>query len=170
SRMVYAFSRNRALPGWRTWTRVDARTENPTPAVWLSVGIALVLALPSLYSPAAYAAVTAINVLGITPAYAIPVFLRLKAGDTFKQGPWNLGPFSKPMGWIAVSYVTVLTVFFCLPQAYPITSQSFNYAPITLAVVLLFAWISWITTGRKNYAMPTQTRTAEDAAISGGLV
>ncbi|MFD9187193.1 amino acid permease [Streptomyces phaeochromogenes] len=170
SRMIYAFSRNRALPGWRTWSRVSARTENPTPAVWLSVGIALVLALPSLYSPAAYAAVTAINVLGITPAYAIPVFLRLLAGDKFQQGPWNLGRFSKPLGWIAVSYVAVLTVFFCLPQAYPITTQSFNYAPVTLVIVLLLAWISWITTGSKNYAMPLPSSTAQDAVLARGMV
>ncbi|MGW3938409.1 hypothetical protein [Streptomyces phaeochromogenes] len=113
---------------------------------------------------------TAVNVLGITPAYAIPVFLRLRAGDTFQQGPWNLGRFSKPLGFIAVTYVVVLTVFFCLPQAYPMQVDNFNYAPITLGVVLLFAWISWITTGRKNYDMPTPTRTAEEAAIAGGMV
>ncbi|MFD9204497.1 amino acid permease, partial [Streptomyces anthocyanicus] len=170
SRMAYAFSRNRALPGWKRWSRANARTQNPTAAVWLCVSIAFVLALPSLHSPAAYAAVTAINVLGITPAYAIPVFLRLKAGNRFQQGLWNLGRFSKPLGVLAVAYVIVLTVFFCLPQAYPITSQSFNYAPVTLAIVLLGAWISWITVGRKNYAMPLPAATAADSAIAGGMV
>ncbi|WP_407699917.1 amino acid permease [Streptomyces liliiviolaceus] len=170
SRMAYAFSRNRALPGWKRWSRAHARTQNPTAAVWLCVSLAFVLTLPSLHSPAAYAAVTAMNVLGITPAYAIPVFLRLKAGNRFQQGLWNLGRFSKPLGILAVAYVIVLTIFFCLPQAYPMQVTNFNYAPVTLVVVLLGAWISWITVGRKNYAMPLPAATAADSAIAGGMV
>ncbi|MFE5087976.1 hypothetical protein [Streptomyces mirabilis] len=34
---------------------------------------------------------------------------------------------------------TVLTVVFCLPQASPITAESFNYAGVALAVVLVLA-------------------------------
>nr|BBJ47823.1 hypothetical protein SAVMC3_04520 [Streptomyces avermitilis] len=67
SRMVFAFSRDGAIPFAATWRRVSPRTKTPAAAVWLSVGSALVLAAPSLYSPTAYAAVTAINVIGITP-------------------------------------------------------------------------------------------------------
>lgn len=67
SRMVFAFSRDNALPGSALWRRVSARTQTPVPAVWLSVGVAALLAVPSLYSATAYGAVTAINVIGITP-------------------------------------------------------------------------------------------------------
>ncbi|WP_328939283.1 amino acid permease [Streptomyces tauricus] len=168
SRMIYAFSRNRALPGWRIWSRADAK--NPTAAVWLAVGLALVLTLPVLLSPTAYFAITAINVVGITPSYAIPIYLKLRAGDRFQPGPWNLGRFSKPLGWIAVAYVAVLVVVICLPQTSPITPTTFNYAPITLAAALLFAGITWMTTGRKHYAMPVPVSTAKDSAIAGGMV
>ncbi|WP_405933662.1 amino acid permease [Streptomyces sp. NBC_00827] len=170
SRMVYAFSRDGALPFSPTWRRVSHRTRTPIAAVWLCVGVALVLALPSLYSPTAYAAVTAINVIGITPAYAIPVYLRLRAGNNFKHGPWNLGIWSKPLGWISVAYVAVLTVVFCLPQASPITVQSFNYAGVTLAVVLLLAWVMWITQGRRSYRIPPLGSEAENRALAGDVV
>ncbi|MFE3284749.1 amino acid permease, partial [Streptomyces sp. NPDC059233] len=66
SRMVFAFSRDNALPGSAVWRKVSGRTQTPVPAVWLSVAVAGVLALPSLYSATAYGAVTAINVIGIT--------------------------------------------------------------------------------------------------------
>jgi len=170
SRMVYAFSRDGALPFSSTWRRVSDRTRTPIAAVWLSVAVALVLALPSLYSPTAYAAVTAINVIGITPAYVIPVYLRLRAGNRFRPGPWNLGGWSKPLGWISVVYVAVLTVVFCLPQASPITAQSFNYAGVALTVVLFLAWIMWVTKGRRDYRVPQLGSTAQQAAMSGEVV
>ncbi|MCX4976467.1 amino acid permease [Streptomyces sp. NBC_00620] len=170
SRMAYAFSRDKALPFSSTWRRVSHRTRTPIPAVWLCVGAALVLAVPSLYSPTAYAAVTAINVIGITPAYAIPVYLRLRAGDRFQPGPWSLGRWSKPLGWISVVYVTVLTVVFCLPQASPITVESFNYAGVTLIAVLLLAWVMWITQGKRNYKIPPLGSEAENHALAGGVI
>ncbi|MFI6341201.1 amino acid permease [Streptomyces sp. NPDC050535] len=170
SRMVFAFSRDGALPFSATWRRVSRRTRTPIAAVWLSVGVAFLLALPSLYSPTAYAAVTAINVIGITPAYAIPVYLRLRAGKRFRPGPWNLGVWSKPLGWISVTYVVVLTVVFCLPQASPITGESFNYAGVTLLAVLFLAWIMWITKGKRDYKIPPLGSEAENRALAGDVI
>ncbi|WP_262697614.1 MULTISPECIES: amino acid permease [Streptomyces] len=170
SRMVFAFSRDGALPGSRLWQRVSTRTQTPVHAVWLSVAVACVLALPSLYSETAYGAVTAINVIGITPAYAIPVFLRLRAGDRFQPGPWNLGRWSKPVGWIAVVWVAVVTVLFCLPQSSPVTVDSMNYASIALAVVLLLATIWWFV-ARRSYNTPSAYGSArEQAEIAEGIV
>lgn len=170
SRMVFAFSRDGALPGSRLWQRVSSRTQTPVLAVWLSVTVACVLALPSLYSETAYGAVTAINVIGITPAYAIPIFLRLRAGDRFQPGPWNLGRWSKPVGSIAVVWVAVVTVLFCLPQSSPVTVDSMNYASIALAVVLLLATIWWFV-ARRSYNTPSAYGTArEQAEIAEGIV
>ncbi|TMU97016.1 amino acid permease [Streptomyces sp. DASNCL29] len=170
SRMVFAFSRDGALPGSRLWQRVSSRTQTPVLAVWLSVTVACVLALPSLYSETAYGAVTAINVIGITPAYAIPIFLRLRAGDRFQPGPWSLGRWSKPVGWIAVVWVAVVTVLFCLPQSSPVTADSMNYASIALAVVLLLATIWWFV-ARRSYNTPSAYGTArEQAEIAEGIV
>ncbi|MFD7709189.1 amino acid permease [Streptomyces sp. NPDC059786] len=168
SRMVYAFSRDGALPFSSTWRRVKRHT--PIAAVWLSVGVALVLALPSLYSPTAYAAVTAINVIGITPAYAIPVYLRLRAGRDFTPGPWHLGAFGPLLGWISVCYVAALTIVFCLPQASPITADSFNYAGVALVAVLLLAWVLWITKGRRSYRIPTLGTQDENDAYAEGVL
>ncbi|MFD6249638.1 amino acid permease [Streptomyces roseolus] len=154
SRMVFAFSRDNALPASATWRKVSPRSQTPVPAVWLSVGAAAVLALPSLYSPTAYGAVTAINVIGITPAYAIPILLRLRAGRDFTPGPWSLGRWSRPIGWIAVGWVAVVTVLFCLPQKSPVTVDTMNYAVIALAVVLLLATVWWYA-ARRSYGTPT---------------
>ncbi|MEV7393959.1 amino acid permease [Streptomyces sp. NPDC091215] len=170
SRMVFAFSRDGAVPGSSLWRRTSTRTKTPVAAVWLSVGVALVLAAPSLISPTAYAAVTAINVLGITPAYAIPVYLRLRAGDRFQPGPWHLGRWYKPVGVTAVIWVAFVTVLFCLPQVSPVTVDTFNYAPIVLVLVLLAAWILWATKGRRTYKIPDVGNAAAHAALSDEVV
>ncbi|WP_330336582.1 amino acid permease [Streptomyces sp. NBC_00557] len=172
SRMVFAFSRDGALPGSRLWRTVSARTQTPVAAVWLSVAVAGVLALPSLYSATAYNAVTAINVIGITPAYAIPVLLRLRAGDRFRPGPWNLGRWSRPVGWVAVVWVACVTVLFCLPQAAPVTVGTMNYASVALAVVLLLASIWWYV-ARRSYGTPTAAAYGSDrdqAELAEGIV
>ena len=54
SRMIYAFSRDGALPGSDFWHRVNKRTRTPTNAIWLAAGGALILGLPYLWNYAAY--------------------------------------------------------------------------------------------------------------------
>ncbi|MEU2373924.1 amino acid permease [Streptomyces misionensis] len=171
SRMVFAFSRDGALPGSRLWRTVSRRTQTPVAAVWLSVGVAGVLALPSLYSATAYNAVTAINVIGITPAYAIPVLLRLRAGDRFRPGPWHLGRWSRPVGWVAVVWVACVTVLFCLPQSSPVTVDTMNYAAVALAAVLLLASVWWYV-ARRSYGTPTAAYGSDrdQAELAEGII
>ncbi|MGW3134972.1 amino acid permease [Streptomyces sp. NPDC001139] len=170
SRMVYAFSRSRALPGWPAWRRVNERTKTPTRAVWFVIVVPFVLALPALWSPAAYGAITAINAVGMTPAYGIPVFLALRKGDSYHAGPWTLGRWRRPIGYLAVAYVPVITVVFSLPQSTPITAESFNYAGVTLLAALVLAWATWITRGKRDYQL-TAAATAQpgEALISEGF-
>ncbi|MER5459750.1 amino acid permease [Streptomyces sp. NPDC002668] len=170
SRMVFAFSRDNALPGSALWRKVSSRSQTPVPAVWLSVVFACLLALPSLYSTTAYGAVTAINVIGITPAYAIPIYLKLRAGDRFEPGPWSLGRWSKPVGWVAVVWVACVTVLFCLPQSNPVTVDTMNYASIALVAVLVLATVWWFV-ARRSYGTPSAYGSArEQAEIAENIV
>lgn len=155
SRMVFAFSRDGALPFSALWRRVSPRTGTPTRAVLLTVAVAALLASPALFSKAAYGAVTAIAVIGITPAYAIPIFLRLRYKERFRPGKWHLGRWSVPIGWTAVVWVAFVTVLFCLPQSNPVDVESFNYAPVALVCVLGLASFWWAVAGRGSYTTPT---------------
>ncbi|GAA2118086.1 amino acid permease [Kitasatospora saccharophila] len=168
ARMVYAFSRDGALPASGLWSRLSERTGTPVAGVWLSVVAAFVLALPSLYSTVAYGAVTAVNVVGMTPAYAVPVYLRLRRGGRFRPGPWNLGRRGPLVGWIAVVWVALVSVVVCLPQSYPVTVDTFNYAPVALLAVLLLAAVWW-RWGRRTYAPPVQ-QSAELVELAGEVV
>jgi amino acid transporter len=149
SRMIYAFSRDGALPFSRVWHRINPNTRTPTNAVWLATLGALVLGLPFLINSTAYSAVTSIAVIGLYIAYVIPTYLRLRQGDEFERGPWHLGGASRVIGTIAVIWVVFITVLFMLPQVNPVTWGTFNYAPIAVLAVLGFATAWWLMSARK---------------------
>ena len=170
SRMIYAFSRDGALPGSSFWHKVNKRTRTPTNAIWLAAAGAFILGLPYLWNPTAYAAVTSIAVIGLYIAYVMPTFLRLRQGENFQRGPWHLGRWSYIVGWIAVTWVVIIAILFMLPTVSPITATNFNYTIVAVAVVLGFAGIYWLVSARKWFKGPRVQGTAEElAAIENEL-
>jgi amino acid permease (GABA permease) len=164
SRMIYAFSRDGALPGSRIWHRINPSTRTPTNAVWLAAGGAFLLGLPYLWNTTAYAAVTSIAVIGLYIAYVIPTFLRLRQGDRFERGPWHLGRYSKLIGTVAVVWVGFITILFMLPTVSPVTAATFNYTPIAVLVVLGFAGTWWLVSARRWFTGPKVRGGVEELA------
>ena len=164
SRMIYAFSRDGALPASRLWHQVNHRTRTPTNAIWLAAAAALVLGLPYLWNNYAYAAVTSIAVIGLYIAYVLPTFLRLRQGSSFRRGPWHLGRWSTPIGITAVTWVVFITILFMLPTASPVTLKSFNYTVVAVLVVLGFAGIWWLVSARNWFTGPRVQGSAEELA------
>jgi amino acid transporter len=164
SRMIYAFSRDGALPGSAFWHRVNKRTRTPTNAIWLAAAGAFILGLPYLWNPTAYAAVTSIAVIGLYIAYVLPTLLRLRQGENFQRGPWHLGRWSYVVGWIAVVWVAIITILFMLPTVSPVTGTNFNYTVVAVAVVLGFAGIYWLVSARTWFTGPKVQGTAEELA------
>lgn len=177
SRMIYAFSRDGAIPGSRFWHRINKRTRTPTNSIWFATVGAWVLLAPAYWkgSVTAYYAVTAIAVIGLYIAYVTPTFLRLRAGDSFKAGPWNLGKWSKPVGTIAVVWVLFICIVLMMPQLSPgglniHKLDALNYAPIAVLVVIGFAGIYWLLSARKWFKGPKVQGSAEElAAIEADL-
>ncbi len=164
SRMIYAFSRDGALPGSEFWHRVNKRTRTPTNAIWLAAAGALILGLPYLWNSAAYFAVTSIATIGLYIAYVTPTFLRLRLGASFQRGPWHLGRWSRPIGIIAVLWVIFITILFMLPQAGPIGFKTFNYAIVAVLVVIGFAGIYWLVSAKNWFTGPRVQGTPEELA------
>jgi len=170
SRMIYAFSRDGALPFSSFWHKVNPRTRTPTNGVWLAAVGALILGLPYLWNSVAYYAVTSIAVIGLYVAYVLPTFLRLRLGSSFVRGLWHLGRWSRPIGIIAVTWVVFITILFMLPAASPITWKTFNYTVIAVLVVLGFATIYWLVSARKWFTGPKVQGSADElAAIESEL-
>src|SRR5205085_11314436 len=94
TRMLFAFSRDGAVPGGQYWSRLN-KNRVPVYGVLLAAVVAAVITLPALAKaeilingvktpvPVAFFAVVSIGVIGLYVAFAIPIWLRWKAGDKF---------------------------------------------------------------------------------------
>jgi amino acid transporter len=152
SRMSYAFSRDNALPGSRLWARINPRTGTPTNSIWLCAALSFILTVPAIWNTTAFFAVTSVAVIGLYIAYATPILLR-RLNPGFRQGRWSLGRWSAPIGWIAIIWVSFIVILVLLPQYSPGTfgDPTFNFAPVTVVIVALFALGSWFAGGRKHF-------------------
>ncbi|HEX9622794.1 MAG TPA: amino acid permease, partial [Streptosporangiaceae bacterium] len=164
SRMIYAFSRDGALPASEFWHRVNKRTRTPTNAIWLAAAGAFILGLPYLWNPTAYAAVTSIAVIGLYIAYVLPTFLRLRQGANFQRGPWHLGRWSSLIGTTAVIWVIFISILFMLPTVSPITVSNFNYTVVAVVAVVGFAGIYWLVSAKNWFTGPRVQGSAEELA------
>jgi amino acid transporter len=171
SRMIYAFSRDGAVPGSRFWHKINKRTRTPTNSIWLAVVAAWLLVAPAYWrgSVVAYFAVTSIAVIGLYIAYVIPTFLRLIAGRKFQPGPWNLGRWSYLVGWIAVIWVVFICIMLMMPQFSPgglhiKTIDALNYAPVAVGAVIVLAGGWYLISARKWFKGPKVQGTVEELA------
>ncbi|KAM0749165.1 APA family basic amino acid/polyamine antiporter [Meredithblackwellia eburnea MCA 4105] len=165
SRMMYAFSRDRALPGWFDY--VDSKYSSPIRTIWLAVVLAFILSLPSLGSAVAFAAATSIATIGLYISYGIPILILLIEGDNFVRGPFHLGKFSRPVGFVAVSWICFITIAGCLPELTPVDSQTLNYTPVAVGIVAFYALSSWFLWARKWFKGP-RAMALEELAVEAG--
>ena len=49
------------------------------------------------------------------------------------------------------AWVAFIVVLFMLPPASPVTVETFNYAPVAVFAVVIFATVSWFVGGRKHF-------------------
>ena len=85
SRMLFAFSRDGAVPGHQLWRRV-ARNRVPRWSVLAIAFMAGVLMVPAIWNYfIGYAVGTTIAVIGLYIAFVIPVYLRWRKGDSWDE-------------------------------------------------------------------------------------
>jgi len=154
SRMIYAFSRDGAMPLSKTWHTLSRR-RIPANAVVLAVVCAFLLAVPSLWNTVAYFAITSISVIGLYIAYAIPVLLR-RLNPSFVHGVWHLGRYSAIIGWVAVVWVAFISILFMLPAIsdWRTNPADFNYTPVVVLGSLILLTIWWLVSVRKWFKGP----------------
>ena len=162
--MIYAFSRDGAVPYSNTWHRLDAG-RTPRNAIVLAAIAAFVLAIPTVFNFAAYVAITSIAVIGLYISYVLPIYLRLQSRN-FERGPWHLGSWSRPIGIIAVIWVVFISILFMLPTITPITAVTFNYTPVVVLGTLVILVVWWFASVRHWFKGPhSQGSASELSAI-----
>jgi len=177
SRTWYAFSRDRGIPGWWVFRRLNRRLV-PLYAVLASAIAALIITIPAYFGnqkgvPWAYYAITAICTVGLYLAYVIPVYLRYRQHDRFQAGPWTLG---KRYRWVNIgAMIFLVLVVYALNIPAVLTGvpwnsgfkwESLNYAPLVLLLGLIVA-IWWQISAKNRYTGPVRTIDSDERATPG---
>jgi len=170
SRMMFAFSRDRAVPGHQLWRRVSKVDRIPIFTVWAIVVLSFLTPLPAWwFGYVGYAASTAIAVIGLYIAFMLPIILRLRAGDKFERGAWHLGRHYKWIDWIAILWIVFICIIFMLPSYYLgvpwNTGFDWNYVnytplPVIAAFLLFGGW--YVLSARKWFTGPIRQGTEEE--------
>jgi amino acid transporter len=166
ARTWYAFSRDRAIPGWPLFRRLNHHRV-PSYAVIAVSLFSLLISIPALWGnkagfPFAFFALTGICTVGLYLAYTIPVYLRYRAGDSFQTGPWNLGSRYRIVNLGALVFVVVCVIALDLPFSHAAVpwndgfdATAVNYTPLVLLVGLIVA-IWWKVDAHKKYTGPVR--------------
>jgi amino acid transporter len=162
SRMMFAFSRDGAVPGHQLWKRVSKADRIPIYTVWAIVVLAFVTPLPAWwFGYVGYAASTAVAVIGLYIAFMLPIILRLRAGEKFERGAWHLGRHYKWIDWIAILWIIFICIIFMLPAFFngtpwktPFLWSAFNYTPIAVGAAFLLFGGWWVISAHKWFKGP----------------
>ena len=178
SRMMFAFSRDGAVPGSRLW-RVVAGNRVPVNAVIAICVLAWALMLPTLVNGAVgYLVGTSIAVVGLYIAFVLPIILRIRAGDRFERGAWSLGWHYKWIAPLSVGWIALVCVLFLLPVspngipgAEEFDWEVVNYAPLTVGGALLLFGGWYVLSAKRWFKGPVREATNEQelAAIEAQL-
>ncbi len=170
SRMMFAFSRDRAVPGHQLWRRVSKADRVPIYTVGAICVLAFLTPLPALWwGYVGYSASTAVAVIGLYIAFVLPIILRLRAGEAFERGAWSLGRHYKWIDCVAIVWIAFICIVFLLPAAkggVPFKSNFdwllFNYTPLPVFGAFLAFGGWYVLSGRKWFKGPVRQGTEEE--------
>ncbi|KUJ09413.1 gaba permease [Mollisia scopiformis] len=160
SRQSWAFSRDGALPFSRFFRPISTYFPyTPVRTVWGCAIFAAILGLLCLIAPAAASALFSLCVAGNNLAWLTPIFCRVYWGNSkFKPGPFYTGRFSKPIAWLAVTFLSFGIVLAMFPVGGPNpTPQNMNYTVVINMCVWGGSLVYYFVDARKWFKGPKIT-------------
>src|SRR5207253_3260561 len=170
SRMMFAFSRDRAVPGHQIWRRVSKADRVPIFTVWGICCLSFLLVVPSLwFGYTGYVGATSIAVIGLYIAFVLPIILRLRAGDRFEHGAWSLGRHYVWIDWLAILWIAFISIVFFAPFAYigipwnkGFDWNLFNYTLVTVGAAFLLFGGWYVLSARRWFKGPVREGSEEE--------
>ncbi|EHA46937.1 choline transporter [Pyricularia oryzae 70-15] len=156
-RVVWAFSRDGALPASRVWARVSSRWGVPFNAQLLVTAVVALLGCLYLGSSTAFNSMLGSAVTINNVAYLIPILTNMMTGRrNMYRGAFFMGKWGWLVNGVTVSWLVFAIVFFSFPYTQPVTVENMNYTCVVLGglIVLILGW--WFV-GKGQYKQKIAT-------------
>ncbi|KAF1949616.1 GABA permease-like protein, partial [Byssothecium circinans] len=179
SRVFWAFSRDKGLPGWRIWSRVSPRTTIPAYSVVATAVIACILALVNIGSATAFNGIISVSIAGLFSSYLLVSSLLLyrrltggivpaselstsspngaiaEDGGKIIWGPWRIpGVLGVANNVFACVYLTFVLFFSFWPTFADVTPQNMNWSILVTGFVAIFSTLYYLIWAKKTYHGP----------------
>nr|POE94366.1 choline transport protein [Quercus suber] len=181
-RMMWAFARDRGLPGWQWLKRVDGNSSIPVNTILITATAAVLLGLVNLGSTTAFQIFLSVVLDGFYGSYlaatSLLLYRRLR-GDIdefhvdpcidqptgkssgvshdkrYVWGPWRVKGWLGTLNNIFAVVYLLITLFFALwPAAAKVDAQTMNYSCLILGTVMLGSIVWYFVRARKYYTGP----------------
>ena len=175
SRMIWSFSRDRGVPGWKRLSEVNSRTTIPLLGIFVATGIAALLGFINLGSTTAFNDVISLTLEGLFTSYLVACVLLLwrrirgqigeyqelgiNVGDqstkSFSWGPWRIpGVLGMANNLLAIVYLVVVCFFSFWPAQTPTNAENMNYSQTVWGAVIIFSVAYYFVWARRTYNGP----------------
>ncbi|KAH7341188.1 amino acid/polyamine transporter I [Pyrenochaeta sp. MPI-SDFR-AT-0127] len=177
SRVFWAFSRDRGLPGWRTLSQVSPRTSLPVNAVAATTVVACILSFVNIGSATAFNGVISVAIAGIFCSYLLVASLLLyrrttggiislnastnefgltnTTGKTLSWGPWRIpGVLGIANNLFACAYLSFVFFFTFWPSVKNVTPATMNWSILVTGFITIFSAVYYMLHARKTYNGP----------------
>ncbi|KAF7122229.1 hypothetical protein CNMCM5793_000186 [Aspergillus hiratsukae] len=175
SRQFWSFARDRAVPGWRIWSKVSPVNCLPTYSILLTMTVCCLLGLINIGSSVALNAVVSMAVSGLYLSYLMVGSLLLyrrctgaiSQYDHGEDGVINVpgaklawGPFHVPgmlgtaVNTYAVIYMVIVVFFSFWPSQMSVDKTTMNFSVVGTVGTILLALLYYVLRARKVYQGP----------------
>ena len=165
SRVSYAYARDGFFPLSRYWRIVNKKTQTPINAVWANLFIGQLLLLLQFAGDTAIGAIFSVGGIAGFVSFTMPTLLKITyANKSFKRGPWHLGRWSRPIGFVSVAFVTVMIPILCFPtvRGDDLTLEQMNWTVIVYLGPMFLSLLWFIIDAHKWYKGPRPNINDED--------
>ena len=175
SRQLWAFSRDRAIPGWNYLQQVNSKSAIPVLAVFVTTTTAFLLSLIVLGSSTVFNDVVSLSVVGLFGSYfpvaALLLWRRMRGdiklrassedvltnvpGAQLVWGPWQIpGIWGIINNSFTILYIIIVFFFSLWPPANHPTAATMNYSSLMFGATMLFSVFYYLLWARRVYTGP----------------
>ncbi|KAF7859767.1 hypothetical protein EAF04_008846 [Stromatinia cepivora] len=174
SRQLWAFARDRGVPGWQSLSKIDERSKIPIWAIIVVSIIPCLLSLINIGSDTIFNDFLSLVLAGFFTSYEIPAILLLyhrctgsirslsddstnsdMLTEKLSWGPWRLsGAWGIANNIFACIYLPIIIFFSFFPPSSTVTPQTMNYSVLVYGATVIFSLLYYIAWGKRVYSGP----------------
>jgi amino acid transporter len=130
---------------------------NLSNSVWFQALFGICANLLIFAGPEAINAIFSIGAIAQYVAFVLPIAIRvIFVRDNFRPGPWHLGKWSRPVGFIGFAWVALILPILCFPsvKGADLTPSSMNWTCLVYGGPMLLALCWYAIDARKWFKGP----------------